>query len=126
VGDEAVAEQEVLIGYDDDLAQASTRLTNRIRGRLTHTTRRWSGRSGRSSIRGERHAPAGNQLLKRAFFPSPFAALKDPASRQCDNRKRAEGTKHNAALICLPRRRCDANVAMLRDRKPYRTRPTAA
>ncbi len=36
VGDEALAELEVLVGYDDDLAQESTRLTNRIRGLLTH------------------------------------------------------------------------------------------
>jgi hypothetical protein len=36
VGDERWAELEVLVGYDDDLAQESTRLINRIRGPLTH------------------------------------------------------------------------------------------
>jgi transposase len=36
VGDDALAELEVLVGYDDDLAQESTRLINRIRGLLTH------------------------------------------------------------------------------------------
>jgi hypothetical protein len=34
-GDEAFAELEVLIGYDDDLAAESTRVSNRIRGLLT-------------------------------------------------------------------------------------------
>src|SRR5690606_30623715 len=36
VGDDALAELNVLIGYDDDLAEESTRLINRIRGLLTH------------------------------------------------------------------------------------------
>jgi hypothetical protein len=35
VGDEAPAELEVLVGFDDDLAGESTRLTNRIRGPLS-------------------------------------------------------------------------------------------
>jgi transposase len=35
VGDEALAELEVLVGFDDDLAGEATRLTNRIRGLLT-------------------------------------------------------------------------------------------
>jgi transposase len=81
-------------------------------------------RSG-SSIRGEHPARGGNKQLKRAFFLSAFAALKDPASRAYD-RKRAEGKKHNAALICLARRRCDVIFAMLRGRKPYQPRPLPA
>jgi transposase len=82
-------------------------------------------RSG-SSIRGEHPARGGNKQLKRAFFLSAFAALKDPASRAYYDRKRAEGKKHNAALICLARRRCDVIFAMLRDRKPYQPRPLPA
>lgn len=35
VGDEALAELEVLVGFDDDLAGETTRLSNRIRGLLT-------------------------------------------------------------------------------------------
>ena len=35
VGDEASAELEVLVGFDDDLAGEATRLANRIRGLLT-------------------------------------------------------------------------------------------
>ena len=34
-GDEALAELDVLVGYDDDLASEATRLSNRIRGLLT-------------------------------------------------------------------------------------------
>jgi transposase len=35
VGDEALAELEVLVGFDDDLAGEATRFGNRIRGLLT-------------------------------------------------------------------------------------------
>jgi hypothetical protein len=35
VGDNTLAELEVLVGYDDDLAAEATRLSNRIRGLLT-------------------------------------------------------------------------------------------
>ncbi|MGQ4597932.1 IS110 family transposase [Nocardia sp. R6R-6] len=82
-------------------------------------------RSG-SSIRGEHPARSGNHKLKRALFLSAFAALHDPASRAYYDRKRAEGKKHNAALICLARRRCDVLFAMLRTKQPYRTPQAAA
>jgi transposase len=82
-------------------------------------------RSG-SSIRGEYPARGGNKNLKRAFFLAAFAALADPVSRAYYDRKRAQGKKHNAALICLARRRCDVLFAMLRDKIPYQPRPTAA
>lgn len=82
-------------------------------------------RSG-TSIRGEHPSRGGNKQLKRAFFLAAFAALKDPASRSYYDRKRSEGKKHHAALICLARRRCDVLFAMLRDKKPYQPRPAAA
>ncbi|MEU4403870.1 IS110 family transposase [Streptosporangium sp. NPDC023963] len=83
-------------------------------------------RSG-SSIKGEHPPKGGNKSLKRAMFLSAFAALSDPLSRAYCDRKRAEGKKHNAALICLARRRSDVIYAMLRDRKPYQpTRKTTA
>ncbi|MEV0158432.1 IS110 family transposase [Micromonospora sp. NPDC050686] len=82
-------------------------------------------RSG-SSIRGEHPARGGNKQLKRAFFLAAFAALADPVSRAYYDRKRAQGKKHNAALICLARRRCDVLFAMLRDKIPYQPRPAAA
>lgn len=73
-----------------------------------------------SSIRGEHPARSGNRKLKRAFFLAAFAALSDPTSRAYYDRKPAEGKKHNAALICLARRRCDVLFAMLRSATPYR------
>ena len=77
-------------------------------------------RSG-TSIRGEFPARSGNKHLKRALFLSSFAALRsDPVSRAYYDRKRAQGKKHNAALICLSRRRCDVLYAMLKNREPYR------
>ncbi|MEV6137828.1 transposase [Nocardia sp. NPDC051990] len=82
-------------------------------------------RSG-SSIRGEHPACSGNHKLERALFLSAFAALHDPASRTYYTRKREEGKKHNAALICLARRRCDVLYAMLETKQPYRDSPTIA
>jgi len=82
-------------------------------------------RSSGSSIKGEHPARTGNRKLKRAFFLAAFAALSDPTSRTYYDRKRAEGKKHNAALICLARRRCDVLFAMLRTKTFYRAPETA-
>jgi transposase len=75
--------------------------------------------SSGTSIKGEHPTRSGNRKLKRAFFLAAFAALRDPTSRTYYNRKRAEGKKHNAALICLARRRCDVLYAMLRNHTHY-------
>ena len=84
-------------------------------------------RSG-SSIKGETRSQRGNHALKSALFLSAFASLTDPLSRAYYDRKRAAGKRHNAALICLARRRVDVIYAMLRDRRPYQppvsTNPT--
>lgn len=80
-------------------------------------------RSG-SSIRGEHASRRGNKILKRALFLSAFAALRDPVSRSYYDRKRAQGKRHNQALIALARRRCDVLYAMLRDGTIYQP-PTA-
>jgi len=82
-------------------------------------------RSG-SSIRGEHPARSGNRKLKRALFLSAFAALHDPTSRAYYDRKRAGGKKHNAALICLARRRCDVLYAMLKNKTLYQIPAAAA
>ena len=61
-------------------------------------------RSG-TSIRGEHVNRGGNKRLKNALFMTAFTSLRaDHASRAYYDRKRAEGKKHNAALICLARR----------------------
>lgn len=82
-------------------------------------------RSG-TSIRGE-HAPrGGNKRLKRALFLSAFASLNHPPSRAYYDRKRAQGKRHNQALIALARRRCDVLFAMLRDGTLYQSPAAAA
>lgn len=55
---------------------------------------------------------------------SAFASLSDPTSRAYYDRKRAQGKRHNAAVVCLARRRTDVLFAMLRDHSPYRA-PTS-
>jgi len=58
----------------------------------------------------------GNKRLKRALFLSAFAAIRfDPASRAYYDRKRAQGKRHNQALIALAHRRLTVLFAMIRD-----------
>ncbi len=76
--------------------------------------------------RGEHPNRGGNKNLKRAFFLSAFAALHDPISRAYYDRKRAQGKKHNATLICLARRRCDVLYAILRNGTHYQPPTTTA
>lgn len=82
-------------------------------------------RQSGTSIRGERSSRRGNRALKKALYLSAFSSLSDPASRAYYDRKRAAGKKHDAALICLARRRVDVLFAMLRDRTPYRAPNTS-
>jgi transposase len=79
-----------------------------------------------TSINGESQSRRGNHRLKNAMFLAAFAALRDPASKALYDRKRAEGKRHNAALICLARRRCDVILAMLRTGQPYQPARRAA
>ena len=79
-------------------------------------------RSGKS-IRGEHPARSGNKQLKNALFRSAWVASNcDPESAAYYQRKRAQGKKHNAAIICLARRRCDVIHAMLRTGTLYQPR----
>lgn len=82
---------------------------------------RQSGKSLNSAAQSRR----GNHRLKNAMFLAAFASLRSPDSKAFYDRKRAEGKRHNAALICLARRRCDVILAMLRTRTPYRLAHTA-
>ena len=76
-------------------------------------------RSGRT-INSASRARSGNHRLKNALFIAAFVAARhDPAARAYYERKRAEGKKHNAALICLARRRCDVILAMLKTATPW-------
>jgi transposase len=76
-------------------------------------------RQSGTSLAGESRSRRGNHRLKNAMFLAAFASLRDPASKVFYDRKRAEGKRHNAALICLARRRCDVILAMLRTRQHY-------
>ena len=70
-------------------------------------------RSGKS-INAAAASRRGNHRLKNAMFLAAFVAVRhDPHARTYYERKRAEGKKHNAAIICVARRRCDLIWAML-------------
>jgi transposase len=76
-------------------------------------------RQSGTSIRGNVPSRHGNHRLKDAFFLAAFASLKHPPSRTYYDRKRAEGKRHNQAVLCLARRRVDVLHAMLTRRLPY-------
>jgi transposase len=84
-------------------------------------------RSG-TSINSASRSRSGNHRLKDAMFIAAFVASQhDPHAKAYYQRKRAEGKKHNAAIICLARRRCDIILAMLKTATPYTTQhPKAA
>ena len=74
-----------------------------------------------TSIKGECAARSGNRALKNALFLSAFASLRsDPLAREYYDKKRAENKKHNAAVMCLARRRLKIMYAIVRDQVPYR------
>jgi len=74
--------------------------------------------SGRSAT--ARKPRGGNHRLKNALFTAAFvAAQHDPEARAYYQRKRSEGKRHNAAVVCVARRRCNIILAMLKTRTPY-------
>lgn len=74
--------------------------------------------SGRSNT--TRKPKGGNHRLKNAMFTAAFVATQhDPDARAYYQRKRAEGKRHNAAVICVARRRCNIILAMLKTQTPY-------
>ncbi|MCA1495073.1 IS110 family transposase [Ensifer sp. NBAIM29] len=75
--------------------------------------------SGKS--RTVRRSTGGDKTLKRVFFQSAFNALTDPESRAFYDRKRAEGKRHNQAVIALARRRVNVVWAILHTRTPFST-----
>ena len=76
-------------------------------------------RQSGKSINGETQSRRGNHRLKNAMFLAAFASLRSPDSKAFYDRKRAEGKRHNAAVICLARRRCNVILAMLATQTPY-------
>ena len=76
-------------------------------------------RSGKS-INGSFQNRGGNHRLKNAMFIAAFVATQfDPDAKAYYQRKRDEGKRHNAAVICVARRRCDLILAMLKTASPY-------
>jgi len=74
--------------------------------------------SGRSAT--TRKPRGGNHRLKNALFTAAFVATQhDPDARAYYQRKRSEGKRHNAAVICVARRRCNIILAMLKTQTPY-------
>uniref|UniRef100_UPI0012AB6D5B transposase n=1 Tax=Bifidobacterium longum TaxID=216816 RepID=UPI0012AB6D5B len=74
-----------------------------------------TGQSG-TSIKGERPARGGNKRLKNALWQSSFVvSTKHPPSIAYYKRKHEQGKHHNAAVICLARRRCDVIYSMLKN-----------
>ena len=76
-------------------------------------------RQSGTSLKGESKSRRGNHRLNNAMFLAAFASLRYPESKLFYDRKRAEGKKHNAAIICLARRRCDVILAMVRTNQAY-------
>lgn len=80
-----------------------------------------------TSIKGERPARGGNKRLKNALWQSAFvASTKHPSSITYYKRKREQGKHHNAAIICLARRRCDVIYSMLKNGTLYQEPALAA
>lgn len=76
-------------------------------------------RSGKS-INSASASRRGNHRLKNAMFLAAFVATQhDPTAKAYYARKRAEGKNHNAAVVCVARRRCDLIHAMLTNRTAY-------
>ena len=70
-------------------------------------------RSGKS-INNSSASRRGNHRLKNAMFLAAFVAVQhDPNAKAYYAKKRAEGKRHNAAVICVARRRYDLIQAML-------------
>jgi transposase len=65
-----------------------------------------------------------NQRLRHVFYMSALTTLKiDGPNRDYYQRKRAEGRKHQQALIALARRRVDVLWALLRDNRLFQPEP---
>ena len=70
-----------------------------------------------------RRSRGGNHRLKNAMFIAAFVATQhDPDARAYYQRKRAQGKAHNAAVICVARRRTNIILAMLKTQTPYQPR----
>lgn len=75
-----------------------------------------------TSLRTETRSRRGNRRLKNALFLAAFCSIStDGEDAAYYAKKRAEGKRHNAAVICLANRKIRALFHMLTDQQPYRT-----
>jgi len=79
--------------------------------------------SGRGS--GNLHRPRRyHRGLQNVFYMAAFSAVHRPGpSKTYYDRKRAEGKRHDQALLALARRLVDVIWALLRDRRTFQTDP---
>lgn len=77
-------------------------------------------RQSGTSIKGEHVNRGGNKKLKNALWYSAFASIKThERSRSYYQAKRDAGKRHNAAIMCLARRRANVIFAMLKNHTFY-------
>ncbi|WP_075725678.1 IS110 family transposase [Corynebacterium aquilae] len=77
-------------------------------------------RQSGTSIKGEHVNRSGNKRLKNALWYSAFASIKShERSRTYYQGKRDAGKRHNAAVMCLARRRTNVIFAMLKNHTFY-------
>lgn len=76
---------------------------------------------------GNLHRPQRyNRRLRRVFYMAALTTIRfDGPNRDYYQRKRAEGRKHQQALIALARRRVDVLWALLRDNRTFQRQPPA-
>src|SRR6266542_353526 len=78
-------------------------------------------RQSGTSIGSQRAPRRGNPHVRQIFFFAAVASLAhDPQSRRYYDRKRAQGKRATAALLCLARRKANLLHAMLRNGTLYR------
>ena len=74
-----------------------------------------------SSLKSETRSRRGNRRLKDALFLAAFCSIRaDGEDAAYYAKKRAEGKRHNAAVICLANRKTRALFHMLTNAEPYR------
>ena len=79
-----------------------------------------TGHPAQLDPRSRSNTVGGNHRLKNAMFTAAFvAAQHDPDARPTTNANENEGKRHNAAVVCVARRRCDLILAMLKNQTPY-------
>ena len=73
-----------------------------------------------TSLKSESRSRRGNRRLKDAFFLAAFCSLRSNGEdAEFYKKKRAEGKRHNAAVICLANRKARALFHMLTNEQTY-------